>query len=86
VNSIPGSIGYVECQYAVMSNLSQAAVLNSAGKFVNASTDSIVAACDAVEEPRWNSSSASLATFRRKKINKSREFRRFSAFDISCSC
>ena len=61
MNSIPGSIGYVECQYAVMSNLSQAAVLNSAGKFVKASTDSIVAACDAVEEPRWRSFSASPA-------------------------
>jgi phosphate transport system substrate-binding protein len=61
VKSIPGSIGYVEYQYAVKSNLSQAAVLNSAGKFVKASTDSIVAACDAVEEPRWNSFSASLA-------------------------
>jgi phosphate transport system substrate-binding protein len=44
-----------------MSNLSQAAVLNSARKFVKASTVSIVAAFDAVEEPRWNSFSASLA-------------------------
>jgi phosphate transport system substrate-binding protein len=61
VKSIPGSIGYVEYQYAVKSNLSQAAVLNSAGKFVKASMDSIVAACDAVEEPKWNSFSASLA-------------------------
>jgi phosphate transport system substrate-binding protein len=61
VKSIPGSIGYVEYQYALKSNLSQAAVLNSAGKFVKASMDSIVAACDAVEEPKWNSFSASLA-------------------------
>jgi phosphate transport system substrate-binding protein len=61
VKSIPGSLGYVEYQYAVKSNLSQAAVLNSAGKFVKASTESIVAACDAVEEPKWNSFSASLA-------------------------
>jgi phosphate transport system substrate-binding protein len=61
VKSIPGSIGYVEYQYAVMSNLSQAAVLNSAGKFVKASTQSIDAACAAVEEPRWNNFSASLA-------------------------
>ncbi|HXN29993.1 MAG TPA: phosphate ABC transporter substrate-binding protein PstS [Candidatus Acidoferrales bacterium] len=61
VKSIPGSIGYVEYQYAVKSNLSQAAVSNSAGKFVKASTESIVAACAAVEEPRWNSFSISLA-------------------------
>jgi phosphate transport system substrate-binding protein len=60
VKSIPGSIGYVEYQYAVKSNLPQAAVSNAAGKFVKASTESIVAACDAVEEPRWNSFSASL--------------------------
>jgi phosphate transport system substrate-binding protein len=61
VKSIPGSLGYVEYQYAVKSDLSQAAVLNSAGKFVKASTDSVIAACDAVEEPRWNNFSASLA-------------------------
>jgi phosphate transport system substrate-binding protein len=61
VKTIPGSIGYVEYQYAVKSNLSQAAVSNAAGKFVRASTESIVAACDAMEEPRWNSFSASLA-------------------------
>jgi phosphate transport system substrate-binding protein len=60
VKNIPGSIGYVEYQYAVKANLSQATVLNSAGKFVKPSTDSIAAACDAVEEPRWNSFSASL--------------------------
>jgi phosphate transport system substrate-binding protein len=61
VKSIPGSIGYVEYQYAVKSNLSQAAVSNTGGKFVKASAESIVAACDAMEEPRWNSFSASLA-------------------------
>jgi phosphate transport system substrate-binding protein len=61
VKNIPGSIGYVEYQYAVKANLSQATVSNSAGKFVKPSTDSIAAACDALEEPRWNSFSASLA-------------------------
>jgi phosphate transport system substrate-binding protein len=60
VKSSPGSIGYVEYQYAVKGNISQAAVLNSAGKFVKASTESISAACKAVEAPRWNSFSASL--------------------------
>jgi phosphate transport system substrate-binding protein len=60
VKSSPGSIGYVEYQYAVKGNISQAAVLNPGGKFVKASTESITAACKAVEAPRWNSFSASL--------------------------
>jgi phosphate transport system substrate-binding protein len=60
VKSSPGSIGYVEYQYAVKGNISQVAVLNPAGKFVRASTESIAAACKAVEAPHWNSFSASL--------------------------
>jgi phosphate transport system substrate-binding protein len=60
VKASPGSIGYVEYQYAVKGNLSQAAVLNPAGKFVRASLESIAASCTAVEEPRWNGFSASL--------------------------
>jgi phosphate transport system substrate-binding protein len=60
VKSIPGSIGYVEYQYAVKGNISQVAVLNPAGKFVRPSTESIRAACKAAEAPRWNSFSASL--------------------------
>jgi phosphate transport system substrate-binding protein len=60
VKSNPGSIGYVEYQYAVKGNIAQAAVLNPAGKFVKASTDSIAAACQAAEAPRWNNFSASL--------------------------
>ena len=60
VKASPGAIGYVEYQYAVKGNIPQAAVLNLAGKFVRASTESIAAACKAVEEPRWNSVSASL--------------------------
>jgi phosphate transport system substrate-binding protein len=55
-----GSIGFVELQYAVKSNISQVAVLNAAGKFVKASSRSIAAACQAAEEPHWNSFSASL--------------------------
>jgi phosphate transport system substrate-binding protein len=60
VKNTPGSIGYVEYQYAVKGNIAQAAVLNSAGKFVKASSESISAACEAEEAPRWNNFSASL--------------------------
>jgi phosphate transport system substrate-binding protein len=60
VKSMPGSIGYVEYQYAVKGGISQAAVLNPAGKFVKASMESFAAACGATEEPRWNNFSASL--------------------------
>src|SRR5579863_2487029 len=60
VKNIPGSIGYVEYQYAVKGNISQAAVLNPAGHFVKASPESIASACEAVEAPRWNNFSASL--------------------------
>ena len=60
VKNTPGSLGYVEYQYAVKGNIAQAAVLNAAGKFVKASTDSIAAACQAAESPRWNNFSASL--------------------------
>jgi phosphate transport system substrate-binding protein len=61
VKNTPGAIGYVEYQYAVKNGISQAAVSNSSGKFVKASMESIVAACNATEEPRWNNLSASLA-------------------------
>lgn len=60
VKSQSGSIGYVEYQYAVKESIRQASVLNSAGRFVNASVESISAACKAVEAPRWNNFSASL--------------------------
>jgi phosphate transport system substrate-binding protein len=60
VKGQPGSIGFVELQYAVKNNISQVAVQNSAGKFVKASSQSIAAACQAAEEPRWNNFSASL--------------------------
>jgi phosphate transport system substrate-binding protein len=55
-----GSIGFVEYQYAVKGSISQAAVLNPAGKFVRASLEGIGSACQAVESPRWNNFSASL--------------------------
>ena len=60
VKNTPGSIGYVEYQYAVKNNIAHAAVLNPAGKFVRASTESIAAACQAAEAPRWSNFSASL--------------------------
>ncbi|MGC1372188.1 MAG: phosphate ABC transporter substrate-binding protein PstS [Candidatus Sulfotelmatobacter sp.] len=60
VRNTPGSIGYVEYQYAVKKNIPDAAVLNSAGNFVKASPESLAAACQAVEAPRWNNFSASL--------------------------
>ena len=62
VKNNPGSIGFVEYQYALKGNISQAAVLNPAGKFVKASEKSIVAACEAAEAPRWNGFSASLTS------------------------
>jgi phosphate transport system substrate-binding protein len=60
VKNRPGSIGYVEYGYAVKDGIPQAAVLNSAGKFITASPESIAAACRAVEAPRWNNFSAAL--------------------------
>jgi len=60
VKNTPGAIGFVEYQYAVKGNISHAAVLNAAGKFVKASDKSIVAACEAAEAPRWSNFSASL--------------------------
>src|SRR5580658_817732 len=61
VKNSPGSIGYVEYQYAVKNGLPQAAVLNHGGQFVKASTESITAACTGMEAPRWNNFSSSLS-------------------------
>jgi len=60
VKNTLGSIGYVEYQYAIKAGASQALVLNSAGRYVKASNESIAAACVATEAPRWSSFSASL--------------------------
>jgi phosphate transport system substrate-binding protein len=60
VKGTAGAIGYVEYQYAAKDGVSQAAVLNPAGKFVKASLEGMTAACQAAEAPRWNSFSASL--------------------------
>jgi len=61
VRSTPGSIGFVEYQYAVKGSVSQGVVRNAAGRFVRASSKSIAAACQAAEAPRWNQFAASLA-------------------------
>jgi phosphate transport system substrate-binding protein len=60
VKNSPGSIGYVEYQYAVKNSIPQAAVQNRAGKFVKASSESMTAACQAAEAPGWKNFSASL--------------------------
>jgi phosphate transport system substrate-binding protein len=60
VKNISGSLGYVEYQYAVKANIPQATVLNPGGRFVKASMETIAAACDSAEQPRWNNFSASL--------------------------
>jgi phosphate transport system substrate-binding protein len=54
VQSEPGSIGYVEEEYAVRSHLAYASVLNRAGNFVKASPNTMVAACQAVESRSGN--------------------------------
>ena len=56
----PGSIGYVELQYAVKKGIQQATVLNSSGHFVKASRQSLTAACVAVEQSQWTNFAASL--------------------------
>jgi phosphate transport system substrate-binding protein len=60
VKNTPGAIGYVEYQYAEKGSIPHAAVLNSAGKFVKASTEGMTAACRAAEAPNWKRFSASL--------------------------
>jgi len=60
----PGSIGYVEYQYAVKDGIRQAAIQNAAGNFVKASPRGLAAACEEVESPTWRSFSASLVNAR----------------------
>jgi len=55
-----GAIGYVELQYALKAGLAFGLVRNSAGKFIKASEQSILAACRAVEAPEWNRFAASM--------------------------
>jgi phosphate transport system substrate-binding protein len=60
VKSETGSIGYIEAQYAIKANIPYGRVLNPAGRFVEASSERIAAACHAVEDPQWDKFSASL--------------------------
>lgn len=60
VKAEPGSIGYVELQYALKEGIPYALVQNAAGKFVKASDETTIAACRAVESPAWNKFSVSL--------------------------
>ncbi|HZU30393.1 MAG TPA: phosphate ABC transporter substrate-binding protein PstS [Candidatus Angelobacter sp.] len=60
VKATPGSLGYVELQYADDNHIPHASVLNPAGKFVKATAESITMACVGVEEPTWDKLAASL--------------------------
>jgi phosphate transport system substrate-binding protein len=60
VNREPGTIGYVELQYALKDKVQYGSVLNAAGHFTKASTETIIAACREVEAPQWERFSASL--------------------------
>ena len=55
-----GSIGYGELQYSVKGDVAHGKVLNAAGKYVKASSESILAACRAVEAPGWDKFAGSL--------------------------
>lgn len=60
VKNIPGSIGYVEYEYAVKHNLAQGTVLNAAGKFARVSEQALMAACASADSPLWTNFSVSL--------------------------
>lgn len=60
VAATPGSIGYVELQYAIQQKLLYGLVLNPAGKFVKGSSESVAEACRSIEAPKWDKLSVSL--------------------------
>jgi phosphate transport system substrate-binding protein len=60
VKSHPGSIGYVEAQYAIKDGIPMGSVLNPAGHYVKASPETIANACRSVETPTWDKFGASL--------------------------
>lgn len=60
VKEFMGAIGFVEQQYAVKNSIPYGEVQNAAGRFVKASSESITAACRAVEAPSWDKFGASL--------------------------
>jgi phosphate transport system substrate-binding protein len=60
VKAQTGAIGYVEQQYAVKNNIAFGSVQNASGRFVKASTETITAACRAIEAPQWDKFAPSL--------------------------
>ena len=60
VASEPGGIGYVSLEYAREKGISAGEVKNPAGKFVQATPETMAAACTAVESPTWDKFAASL--------------------------
>ncbi|MFY9530662.1 MAG: phosphate ABC transporter substrate-binding protein PstS [Candidatus Acidiferrales bacterium] len=60
VKAESGSIGYVDVQYAIKASIPYGSVQNAAGRFVKASSDTITAACNAIETPQWDKFAASL--------------------------
>lgn len=60
VKTLPGSIGYVELRYATSGGLAYGRVLNPAGQYVKASSETITAACRAVEGNDWSKLAVSL--------------------------
>ena len=64
VKAEPGAIGFVEYQYAAKNNIQHASVLNSAGKFVKASSRTLKAACESVDAGEARALSTSLINAR----------------------
>lgn len=60
VMSEPGSIGFVELQYARENNIPFGEVRNAAAKFVKATPETLRAACIGLEAPGWDKFSSSL--------------------------
>lgn len=60
VTTESGALGFVSLEYAREKNISAAEVKNAAGKFVQASPESLTAACSSVETPQWNRFAVSL--------------------------
>jgi phosphate transport system substrate-binding protein len=60
VSSELGAIGFVSLEYAREKGVTAGVVKNAAGKFVSASPDSLTAACNAIEDPKWDRFAVSL--------------------------
>jgi phosphate transport system substrate-binding protein len=60
VRITPGAIGYDEVQYVAEYHLAAASVLNPAGRYVQASAQTVLAACNAVESDGWDKLAVSL--------------------------